>query len=91
MPNSQKDQKQGKHPVLLHAVYNEEGSVCPYKCGGWSFLIVLCIVVVCVAVSRSGKWRGATVDLATEKVVGGGAIRTLAPSADELLSELSSF
>jgi len=78
----QKD-KQEKHPVLLHAMYNKRGSVCPYKCGGWMFLFVL-IIFICVVASRSSGKDASVVN-------GGGAtVRTLAPSADELLSELSS-
>ena len=79
-----------KHPVLLHALYDGEGSVCPYKSGGWVLLFIL-IVVVCVVASQNGK--GAS-KVAGSKVAGGGTsatIRTLAPSVDELLSEVTSL
>tara|TARA_Y100000748_G_scaffold292000_1_gene280036 strand:+ start:676 stop:963 length:288 start_codon:yes stop_codon:yes gene_type:complete len=88
-PNTvSKDKAQEKHPILLHAVYNSGGSVCPYKSSGWLFLLIV-IIVVCVVVSRSG---GSGKTATANSVAGGGAttVRMLAPSADEIMSELSS-
>lgn len=75
-----------KHPILLHMVYNQEGSMCPFKMSGWTLMFVVLVVVCCMYAYRSNG---------TSPAMKGGAapvaVRAVAPSADELLSELSSF
>ena len=81
-----------KHPILLHMMYNEEGSMCPFKMSGWTFLFIVVIVACFMYAFKSGKSPSASVSGGAASVSGGAAsVRALAPSADELLSELSSF
>jgi len=75
-----------KHPILLHMAYNQEGSMCPFKVSGWTLVLVVLVVACCMCAYR---WKKAP-----PAVTGGAApvtVRTVAPSANELLSDLSSF
>ena len=60
--------------------------MCPFKMSGWTLMFVVLVVVCCMYAYRSNG---------TSPAMKGGAapvtVRAVAPSADELLSELSSF